>query len=121
MTRRWATLLAAVLLVALCVPLAGQPFVIDEVRARAQTGDAEAQLALGRAYAIGLGVPEDDAEAARWFRLAADQGFAGAQFRLGLSYAHGITQLQDDAQAVRWYRLAADQGHPEAQFNLGLM
>ena len=31
-------------------------------------------------YANGEGVPEDDAEAVRWYRLAADQGLiAGAQ------------------------------------------
>ena len=30
-----------------------------------------------------------DAEAARWYRLAADQGHAGAQYNLGLMYANG--------------------------------
>ena len=38
-------------------------------------------------YATGRGVPEDDAEAVRWYRLAADQGDAGAQHNLGLMYA----------------------------------
>ena len=37
----------------------------------------------------GRGVPEDDAEAARWYRLAADQGHAIAQHILGIMYAHG--------------------------------
>ena len=35
-------------------------------------------------YADGEGVAEDDAEAARWYRLAADQGHADAQHFLGL-------------------------------------
>ena len=66
-------------------------------------------------------MPEDDAEAARWYRLAADQGHADAQNNLGLKYASGEGVVEDDAEAVRWYRLAADQGLANAQYNLGLM
>ncbi len=35
-------------------------------------GDAIAQVNLGVMYRDGRAVPQDDAEAARWFRLAAD-------------------------------------------------
>jgi len=48
-----------------------------------------AQYSLGVMYANGLGVPEDDAEAARWFRLAAEQGNALAQYNLGFIYDSG--------------------------------
>jgi TPR repeat protein len=34
------------------------------------------------AYANGKGVPQDYAEAVKWYRLAAEQGNAGAQFML---------------------------------------
>ena len=40
-------------------------------------------------YAYGEGVVEDDAEAAGWLRLAADQGHADAQNNLGVMYASG--------------------------------
>ena len=43
----------------------------------ADQGHAGAQYNLGIMYANGYGVPEDDAEAVRWYRLAADQGHAG--------------------------------------------
>ena len=66
-------------------------------------------------YADGEGVPEDDAEAVRWYRLAADQGLANAQYNLGVMYADGEGVPEDDAEAVRWYRLAADQGLANAQ------
>ena len=72
-------------------------------------------------YANGLGVPEDDAEAVRWLRLAAGQGYAAAQFTLGLWHDHGLGVPQDDIEAVRWYRLAADQGDAGAQSNLAIM
>ena len=84
-------------------------------------GNAEAQNDVGFLYYTGQGVPQDYAEAARWYRLAADQGLAEAQYNLGLMYAEGEGVPRDDAEAVRWYRLAADQGDAEAQKNLGLM
>ena len=69
----------------------------------------------------GEGVPEDDAEAVRWFRLAAEQQHASAQFRLGYLYSRGRGVSEDDAEAVRWYQVAAEQGHAEAQSILGRM
>ena len=74
----------------------------------------------GVAYDTGQGVAQDSAEAARWFRLAADQGHAEAQFNLGVMYDEGKGVPQDDAEAARWYQLAADQGLTEAQYNLGV-
>ena len=90
-------------------------------RSLAEQGDADAQFILGLMYRIGEGVPEDDAEAARWIRRAAEQGDADAQFALGRMYRIGEGVLQDDAEAVRWYRRAAAQGNASAQFNLGFM
>lgn len=66
-------------------------------------------------YGNGRGVPEDDAEAARWFRLFAEQGTAGDQFLLGSMYANGEVVAQDYVEAVRWFRLAAEQGYADAQ------
>ena len=83
---------------------------VDELRALAEQGNAAAQFNLARLYVTGTGVPQDeaDAEAARWYRLAAAQGHAGAQHNLGLKYDTGIGVPEDDAEAVRWYRLAAE-------------
>ena len=94
---------------------------LKEWKPLADQGHAYAQNNLGWMYADGEGVPEDDAEAVRWYRLAADQGHADAQNSLGLMYADGEGVVEDDAGAVRWYRLAADQGFADAQNNLGWM
>jgi TPR repeat protein len=72
-------------------------------------------------YATGQGVPEDDAEAARWYRLAAEQGLAEAQAYLGVMYANGEGVPEDDTESVRWYRLAAEQGFAVAQSYVGAM
>ena len=94
---------------------------LDTVRQAAEQGDATAQFNLGNMYANGEGVPQDAAEAVRWYRLAAEQGDADAQFNLGVMYANGEGVPKDNAEAVRWYRLAAEQGLASAQFNLGSM
>jgi hypothetical protein len=44
----------------------------------------------------------DPAEAARWFRLAADQGLAGSQATLATMYEKGVGVAQDAAEAAKW-------------------
>jgi TPR repeat protein len=46
-------------------------------------------------------VPEDHAEAARWYRRAADQGNPDAEFNLGSLYDSGQGVPQDHAEAAR--------------------
>jgi TPR repeat protein len=53
----------------------------------------------------------DDREAARLYKLAADQGDARAQVGLGFFYAMGRGGLpKDDREAARLFKVAADQG-----------
>jgi TPR repeat protein len=87
----------------------------------AEQGHANAQSNLGNMYIDGLGVPQDNAEAVRWYRLAADQADAHAQTGLGIMYSDGLGVPQDNAEAVRRFRLAADQGYALAQGWLGSM
>ena len=70
-------------------------------------------------YQNGHGVTQDYAEAARWYRKAAEQGYAIAQFNLGSMYNNGQGVKKDYAEAFHWYRKAADQGDADAQANLG--
>ena len=103
---------------------------------QAEAGYAEAQYLLGEVLYIGEGNmppwfrkrtvfdPEDEAEeaeAAEWFRLAAEQGHSGAQYMLGRMYYHGHGVPKDDAEATKWILHAAEQEHPEAQHFLGGM
>ena len=69
----------------------------------------------------GGGVAQDDGEAIRLYRLAAQQGDAEAQTNLGWIYENGRGVPQDDVEAIHWYRLAAEQGDARAQTNLGWM
>ena len=136
MERRPTSILAALAVSVLALTLItpwvfGQdPDRIAEIRRRAEQGDVEAQFTLGTLYSFsqilfangGRAGPESDpAEAAKWYRLAAEKGHAIAQNNLGGMYAYGRGVPQDDAEAVKWYRQAAEQGEAEAQYNLGLM
>jgi len=106
------------------------------IKPLAEQGLPEAQFNLGLMYDKGQGVPQDYAEAVKWYhkaaeqgnakavkwyRKAAEQGNAEAQFNLGLMYDKRQGVPQDYAEAVKWYRKAAEQGFAEAQTNLGIM
>ena len=92
------------------------------LRKQAERGDATAQCLLGEDYYEGQGVPQDYTEAAKWFRLAAEQGHAMAQNNLGVMYDYGSGAgvPQDSKETVKWYRRAAEQGNAGAQYGLGL-
>ena len=89
----------------------------------AEQGDATAQYNLGVMYALGEGVPENDAEAATWYRKAAEQGRRlRTSLNLGLVYATGEGVLGGPCRScAKWFRLAAEQGDAGAQFTLGRM
>ena len=94
---------------------------LNATNAKAEQGDAAAQNILGNLCAHGQGVPQDYAQAAKWYRRAADQGFVLAQCNLAALYAAGAGVKSDPTEAVGWYRKAADQGSADAQYNLAQM
>ncbi len=77
------------------------------------------QYCLGLSHAFALNHRKNQAEAARWFRKAADQNHPAAQANLGYLYERGYGVTTDAAEAVRWYRKAADQNHDDGLFHLG--
>ncbi len=97
------------------------PEALIALRAAAKAGDASAQFRLGLLYRRGLGVPQSDDEAVRWYRAAADQGYARAQDELGGMYEAGVGVPTDPELAYQWCRKAALQGYAVAQFNMGVL
>jgi hypothetical protein len=74
-------------------------------------------------YAKGYGVIQNHLEAAKWYRLAADQGHSFARNTLAAMYKKGQGVPRDYVESLKWYVLAAEQGHfnYQASFNIGLM
>eukprot|EP00729_Bicosta_minor_P032534 gene32534-biopygen631 len=78
-----------------------------------------AQCNLGCMYGTGIGVEQDQVEAAKWYRKSAEAGFAHAQCSLGYMYDTGKGVEQDHVEAVKWYRKSAEAGFAHAQCSLG--
>jgi hypothetical protein len=74
----------------------------------------DAQNMVGRCYENGWGAARDWAEAALWYRKAADAGCDWAQYNLGHLCLDGLGVARDPVAALDWYRRAAAQGHPRA-------
>jgi hypothetical protein len=68
-------------------------------------------------HANGWGVKQNNEEALKWFKKAADQGSALAQFNIGILYSN--TGRNEDA--VEWLQKAADQNNPDALYQLGVL
>ena len=80
----------------------------EEVLA-AEQGDAYAQFNLALMYDNGQGVPQDDKEAAKWYRLAAEQGLGDAQYNLSLCYYEGQGVEKDLEKANYWHNKSTEQ------------
>ena len=93
----------------------------DETMAAAKQGAAYAQYNLGIMYANGVDVPENDAEAVKWYRKAADQGDAFAQSNLGRMYYMGEGIPENTIKAYVWFSMAKTQGETHASTNLDLI
>ena len=91
----------------------------EEIKTKAENGDADAQFKLAWAYALGEGVASNNVEAAKWYRRAADQGHVKAQLNVAMDYSTGSGVPKDPTEAVNWWRKAAEQGDTTAQSFLG--
>jgi TPR repeat protein len=92
-------------------------------RSLAEQGNAEAQFDFGSIYARGYLVPQDYAEALKWYRKSGEGGYGIAQVTLGDLYHSGSSlglHVQPDfAEAEKWWRKAADQGYTNVLADLG--
>ena len=105
-------------------PLSAQPnevtpALLDETKAKAEKGDAEAQDKLGFYYGRGALVKQDYDESARWFRKAAEQGHAPGQLHLALAYAKNKGVPRDPQEALKWMRKSVDQAYAPALYAFG--
>jgi uncharacterized protein len=80
----------------------------------AKAGDAQAQISVASMYLSGHGVQQDFAEAAKWYRPAAEQGHSLAQHNLAI-----VLFDTNPKEAIRWLFSAAEKNVPLAQSMLG--
>jgi len=106
----------------------------SQVLYAARSGDANAQLELGSAYATGRGVPEDFVTAYTWLTLAFANGNKQAmsliseltrrldsaeigriRWNIGEMYADGVGVPQDNVTAYMWHLLAEISGETRSR------
>ena len=69
---------------------------------------------MGWLYQNGQGVQQNYNEAAKWFRMAAEQGNAYAQSKLGVLYFKGKGVSKNYVHSHLWINLAASQDENES-------
>jgi uncharacterized protein len=77
----------------------------------AEQGDSYAQRFLGASYYLGLGVTQDYAEAAKWYKKAAEQGDSVSQIILGAMYEKGKGISKDFVEAYKWFSISGETGN----------
>lgn len=87
---------------------------IPTLQAAAEKGDADAQFALGSAYQMGEGVPQNDMKGVYWMKKAANQSNLDAQYNLGMAYRGGYGVPRDLVTAYMWLELAVNGGSIKA-------
>ena len=93
----------------------------DTLQKVAEQGDPAAQFAIGAHYATGEGVPQNYAEAVRWFSLAAEQGHIVSQATLGAYYWAGQGVPQDLSKAYYWSVLARAGGDEASKYRVAVL
>jgi len=102
------------------VELAAEKKDYEETKHKAEKGDVDAQYHLAMLYDFGRGTEKNDAEAARWCRMAAEKGHAEAQFSLAQTLRLGEAVAPDMKEAFAWFMKSALQGYPEAEHALSV-
>jgi TPR repeat protein len=87
---------------------------VECLHQEADQGDSLSQFILASFYFGGRGIPQNYAEASKWYLRAANQGHMGAQFFLGGMYAKCQGVPRDLVRAHMWFNLAAAQDLPDA-------
>ena len=80
---------------------------LREWKPLASQGNAKAQYFLGNMYYKGIGVPQNDRDAYKWFKKSAEQGLIGAQNNLGTMYMRGRGVSLNNTRAFIWLHIAA--------------
>lgn len=88
---------------------------LDEVKVRAENGDAEAQYIIGAEYYFNY----EYEKAAEWLLLSAEQDYASAQAMLCYQYVRGDGVKMDYDKALFWALRAAEQGNDLGQTLVG--
>lgn len=90
------------------------PITLKTMMNDAENGIAKTQSNLGVMYDFGFGVPEDDKEAVKWYRLAAEQGYRYTELN---TIIHDSANMNAPKQFKNWLdkiisaKIGSKKGH----------
>jgi len=101
----------------------------QEFRPLAEAGDPKAQYYIGFMHYSGKGTGQNNAEAIKWVKPAAESGVADAQYLFAVMTEAGLSGPKDKksarkmaannkTEAIKWFISAAEQGQVNAQVKL---
>lgn len=90
-------------------------------RLEKSSNDAAAMTLLGELHNQGLGIRQDPAKAAGWYRLAAQRGDPRSMSTLGMMTIDGRGVPRDPEAGRAWLEKAAALREPTAAYNLALI
>ena len=97
-------------------------FNFAEYKAKAEKGDAEAQLIVGMCYSMGEGgVKQDDKEALKWLQMAAKQNNYQAQYIISVYCMEGRGVAKNEELGKKLLINASNGGFAEAQYEYASM
>jgi TPR repeat protein len=121
--------LTILLATALIFVSAQTPAIDPALLAKANAGDAAAQVQVGEQFAANAAALHNATQAGEayklateWYRKATEQGFIPGELHLAALYRDGGKGFpRDMIQVAEWYRKAAEQGDVTAQASLGVL
>lgn len=92
---------------------------VATLRKLAEEGNAAVMYRLGAMYSRGSGVPRNETEAARWFRMGANAGNTPSMTELAFMLLDGRGIERNTAEGLRLLKNAADNGNLYAMWRYG--
>ena len=93
---------------------------VEWLQQAANADNPVAKVALGKCYAKGYGVGQNELKAFSLYKSAAEKGDAEAQCMVFECYRKGEGVIRDEAKALEWLLKAAEQGYAKAMYMMGI-
>ena len=87
----------------------------------AEYGHPAAQYNIGVMHEWGNGMPQDNANALKWYKRSAERSHKDAQNNLGALYSKGEGTEQNFIEALKWFIISAENGSEGGQKNIRIV
>jgi uncharacterized protein len=87
----------------------------------AEHGHSAAQYNIGVMHEWGNGVPQDNANALKWYKRSAERSHKDAQNNLGALYSKGEGAEEDFVEALKWFIISSENGSEGGQKNIRIV